>query len=203
MQGSCGRIPKWGNLHRCYKWRHMFWPRAATWYLNWFFFPFPPIYLFILDASIVQERGWCVTLIFNTAEIWGTQLETGTHLNPEHPVSATPKTANSPNREFQLKLSFCWPPASFLCRDWAQGSQNRPRKAEAFGSCLGRTRLFNCVKHSCMSERTLGLAFTRNLFRTILSGLTRNKICTWVSSPHVTPSRNLHWARKLNFWLER
>lgn len=57
MQGSCGSFPEWGDLHRCSKWRHVFWPGAATWCLNWSFLPPPPICLFILDAFIVQERG--------------------------------------------------------------------------------------------------------------------------------------------------
>lgn len=154
---------------------------------------------------LLYRRGaWCVTLFFTTAE---TLRDT---IGDWHPLESRASCIScSKDRKFSkqgisVETLLLLAPASFLCRAWAQASQNRSRKTEAFGSCLGRTRLFNCVEHSCMSERTLGLAFTRNLFRTILSGLTRNKICTWVSSPHVTLSRSLQLARKLNCcWLER
>lgn len=162
-----------------------------------------PLLPFICLSWVHLLYRRCVTLIFNTAE---KQRDTTSDWHPPEPRAFC--LSSSKDREFSGNFSwnsyFCWPPASFLRRAWARASQNRSRKTEAFCSCLGRARLFDRVKHSCMSERTLGLAFTRNLFRTILSGLTRNKIHTWVSSPHVTLSRSLHRARKLDLcWLER
>lgn len=167
-------------------------------------FPLLPFsYLFILDAYIVQERG--LVCYPHSQRSWKTGDTTSDWHPPESRASCI---CCSKDRKFSkqgilvetlLLLASC-----ILLLQSLSTSQNRSRKTEAFGSCLGRTRLFNCVKHSCMPERTLGLAFTRNLFRTLLNGLTRNKICTWVSSPHVTLRRSLHWAGKLNFcWLER
>lgn len=89
------------------------------------------------------------------------------------------------NMKLQLKCYCCSCPACLLCRTWAQASQNRSRKTKGFGSCLERTRLLNCVKHSCYSESRPRLVFTRNLFKTSLSSLTRSKASTYISCPHV------------------
>lgn len=106
--------------------------------------------------------AWCVTFIFNIAE---TQRETISDWHP--PESIASCISCSKDRKFSkhgisvetpILLPSCIPPLQSLSTSKVQNDRVL-------------WQLFNCVKHSCMSERTLGLAFTRNLFRTIFSGI--------------------------------
>lgn len=114
---------------------------------TWMGLSFP--LLFILDAYIVQERAWCVTLIFHTAETQSILYQ----LLQRQKILQT--------------WNFSWnsPSVGLLHPSSAEPEHRQGPERQSLW------QLFNCVKHSCMSERTLGLTFTRNLFRTVFSGI--------------------------------
>lgn len=158
MQGSCGRFPKWGNLHRCYKWRHVFWPRAAAWYL-----------VFLSPSSRLSAYLGCICCTGDVLPSFstqlkkrGTQLVTGTHLNPEHSVSAAPKTGNSQgiSAETLFLLASCiLPPQGLSTSKSEQVQKDRglwqlPGKSKAVWLCKALMRVWENA-WTCIYKKSL------------------------------------------------